>query len=450
MSEETSTDLSERPADGRTQGFVLEVISGPDAGRSLSLDVTQATPLYIGKSEACALALSDTRVSRRHAAVFVEDNRLRLTDAGSLNGTTVNGIQISDAWLTGGEIIGAGGSTLGVRAVGGPPEPVQLGTRFGRVLGSSPEMCRLYPLCHRLARSDVPVIIEGETGTGKELLAESIHEMSKRSKGEFVVFDCTAVPPGLVESSLFGHEKGAFTGAVSSRRGVFEQASGGTLLIDEIGDLELGLQSKLLRAIERSEVQRVGGTGWTRVDVRVLAATRRDLEREIQAGRFRDDLFYRLAVTRIEMPPLRRRTGDIEVLVRSFWASLGGEPAELTPELIARFESYSWPGNVRELHNAVAHRIALGDLSNVESIRRSLPPPPPEASAAASLPDVMGQIISRGMPFIPARSLVVAEFERRYCEWVLEKAGGNVTRAAEQSGLARRYFYVIKTRAAKT
>jgi DNA-binding NtrC family response regulator len=311
-------------------------------------------------------------------------------------------------------------------------------------------MRKLYPLLERLSRSDVPVILEGETGTGKEVVAESIHEASARHKGPFIVFDCTAVPPSLMESALFGHEKGSFTGAGATRHGVFEQANGGTLLIDEIGDLEIGLQAKLLRAIQRSEVQRIGSNVWIKANVRILSATRRDLEREIQAGRFRDDLYYRLAVARVELPALRKRQGDIALLARHFWTELKGDPREFTPELVARLESYSWPGNIRELQNAVAHRIALGDLADLDSLRRE----DSSATLVESSPggpfsggeDVITRVIREELPFMRARSQVMGEFERRYCEWVLDKHNGNITRASAASGIARRYFYTIRAR----
>jgi transcriptional regulator with GAF, ATPase, and Fis domain len=253
-----------------------------------------------------------------------------------------------------------------------------------------------------------------------------------------VVFDCTAVPPNLVESALFGHERGAFTGAVNARKGVFELAHGGTLFIDEIGDLDVGLQPKLLRALERSEIQRVGGEKFIRVDVRVLAATRRDLDREVQAGRFRDDLFFRLAVARIELPPLRQREGDVGVLGRHFWRTLGGGNAPLPPDLLQRFEDYDWPGNVRELHNTVVRRIALGDLAPLPAKRPSLPPSPPTAPETVAVP--------LDLPFSAARQRVIEDFERIYVEHVLARHGGNVQRAATASGIARRYFYVLKAR----
>jgi DNA-binding NtrC family response regulator len=302
-------------------------------------------------------------------------------------------------------------------------------------------MRRLYPLCQKLAASDVPVVIEGETGTGKEVLAEALHEEGARAKGPFVVFDCTAVPPSLVESALFGHERGAFTGAVAMRKGVFEQADRGTLLIDEIGDLDLSLQSKLLRALERSEVQRVGGDGFCRVNVRVIAATRRDLDREVQAGRFRDDLFYRLAVARIELPALRERQGDVAVLGRHFWRQLGGGDQPMPPDLLRRFDDYDWPGNVRELQNAIAGRLALGDLA----------PPPGKPPGAGDGSSQAGEPVAHitvplGLPFSAARHRAIEEFERAYIARVLEQHGGNVMRAAAASGIARRYFHVIKAR----
>jgi DNA-binding NtrC family response regulator len=294
------------------------------------------------------------------------------------------------------------------------------------------------------------VIIEGETGTGKEVLAESLHEMGPRASGPFVVFDCTAVPPNLVESALFGHERGAFTGATESRRGVFEEAHGGTLLLDELGDLELSLQAKLLRVLERSEVQRVGANRWVKVDTRVLAATRRDLDHEIQAGRFRDDLFFRLAVTRIELPSLRRRAGDVTVLAFHFWRQLAGKGLPFPGDFAQRLESYAWPGNVRELYNAVARRVALGDLAAVETARSG----PSEAtvtpipSGAPSSPgrDVIEEVLAEDLPLTRARERVVEEFERRYVTRVLAQHGGNVSKASAASGIARRYFQLLRAR----
>ncbi len=430
--------------------FALVVIAGPDAGKLLRIDGTQASRVLIGQGPVCDLQLSDRQVSRRHVAIDSHGETLRLTDLSSTNGTTVNNVVVFDASLRGGEIVSIGETSLRVDLVGRTSVTPSTQDHFGRVIGASPEMRRLYPLCARLAASDVPVIIEGETGTGKELLAEAIHEESGRAQGPFVVFDCTAVPANLLESHLFGHERGAFTGAVAMRRGVFEQAHGGSLLIDEIGDLDVMLQSKLLRAIERSEVQRVGGERFSKVDVRVIAATRRDLDREVQEGRFRDDLFYRHAVSRIELPPLRQRRGDVTVLGTHFWERLGGKEA-IPADLLDRFEHYGWPGNIRELHNAVARRIALGDLAPVEATRAGHSAAPPATATATgsgntSTTDVIEQTLALGLSFPAARERVVESFERRYIERVLVAHGGNVARAAAASGIARRYFYLIRAR----
>jgi DNA-binding NtrC family response regulator len=314
-------------------------------------------------------------------------------------------------------------------------------------------MRALFKLCARLAQSNVPVVIEGETGTGKELLAQSIHEAGSRASGPFVLFDCTTVPPNLVESALFGHEKGAFTGAVGSRVGVFEQAHGGTLFLDEIGDLDVALQAKLLRAIERAEVQRVGGTGWARVDVRILCATRRDLQRQIRNGHFRDDLYFRLAVARVSVPSLRDRTSDIAVLVKHFWKEHGGDAEGPPGELLEALESYSWPGNVRELQNAIAHLIALGELADLDTVRHLQGAArsgdwsvEARSGIIAAEADFIDRVIGRDAPYLEAREVIVSEFERRFCEAMLRKHGGNVTKAAAASGIGRRYFYVIRNR----
>jgi transcriptional regulator with GAF, ATPase, and Fis domain len=292
---------------------------------------------------------------------------------------------------------------------------------------------------------NVPVIIEGETGTGKEVLAESLHEASSRASSPFIVFDCTTVAPNLMESALFGHERGAFTGAVSTVRGAFERAHGGTLLIDEIGELDISLQAKLLRAIERAEIQRIGSERMMKVDVRVLAATRRDLDHEIQEGRFRDDLFFRLAVAREELPSLRAREGDIGVLARHFWKQLGGAPAAVPYEAFARFESYSWPGNIRELFNAVMRLLALGEWADTASPAPGQAHGPPQGPVRGG-GDSIDEILRLGLPLPRARERAVQELERRYVERVLAEHGGSVARAAAASGIALRYFQLIRAR----
>jgi DNA-binding NtrC family response regulator len=363
----------------------------------------------------------------------------------------VNGVAVVEARLFGGEQVRVGNGVLLVErhapapAPGGDDAPTQ--TRFGGVIGASPEMRRLYPLCMRLAASTIPVVIEGETGTGKEALAEAIHSEGPRANEPFVVFDCTAVPASMMEAELFGHERGAFTGAVQRHAGVLEQAHGGTLLIDEIGDLDLSLQPKLLRAIERGEFRRIGGQQSIRVDVRILAATRRNLDREVELGRFRDDLFHRLAVGRIELPPLRRRRGEIAVLARVFAGDLGGDAAALPPHVLSQWAEHTWPGNVRELRNAVARYLALGEqhASSATPSTRSLDAPA-GAGTADGVSAVAERVIAEGMPLARARQCVIDAFEERYLEAILARHGGVVTHAAKAAGIARRHFQRLRAR----
>jgi DNA-binding NtrC family response regulator len=424
--------------------FALVVVQGEEVGRAYGIDGTQPSRVLVGKSPACSMQLPDPHVSRRHAAIDVEGNALRITDLGSSNGTFVNGVRVLDALLAGGEVVRVGRTELRVELRNrAAPTTLPAATRFGGVVGASVAMRRLYPTCARLAASSVTIIIEGETGTGKEVLAEALHEAGPRASGPFVVFDCTAVSPNLVESELFGHERGAFTGASAARRGVFELANQGTLLIDEIGDLEPAMQPKLLRAVERAEIRRIGGEQAIKVDVRVIAATRRNLDREVQAGRFRDDLFHRLAVTRIELPPLRDRRGDVPLLAKLFVEQMGGDPASLPSRLLAAWLADPWPGNVRELRNAVARWVALGEVSDAERIDA------PDDAEAAFASDPFGYALASELSFPRARDLLLEEFERRYVSRVLDEHGGDVAKAATASGIGRRYLQVLRARSSK-
>jgi DNA-binding NtrC family response regulator len=431
-----------------TATFRLTVAVGNDRGLSVVVDATRPSPLLIGQSSSCELRLADRHASRRHAAADVIGSRLHVVDLDSTNGTFVNDVAIMDAYLRGGETLRVGETSIQVLLESAAlVVPLPSARGFGRMLGASAEMRRLYPLCEKIAATHVPVSIEGETGTGKELLAESLHESGPRASGPFIVFDCTAVPPALVESELFGHERGAFTGAVATRKGVFEQAHGGTLLIDEIGDLDLALQPKLLRALERSEVRRVGGDHLLKVDVRVLSATRRDLDREVQVGRFRDDLFHRLAVARLELPPLRRRRGDVRLLAETFAEQLGAGDKALPERVLMRWEDYPWPGNVRELRNAVMRFLALGEFDIGQ--REDPVPAPGDEGIAAPNEGSLERVLAMGLPYSTARHRVLAEFERQYVERVLAEHGGNVLRAAAASGIARRHLQRVRARSAR-
>ena len=424
-----------------TVSFQLLVIEGPDEGMGFTVDGTAPGRTLAGTSTACEIRLTDASVSRRHAAFDVEGSCLRVTDLASKNGTKVNGVRVFDGLLLGGEIVKLGATTCRVdRLPGTHAGRLTLRQSFGKLIGGSDRMRRIYPLCERLSRTEVSVVIEGETGTGKEVLAESIHEMGDRADGPFVVFDCSTISPSLLEAKLFGHERGAFTGAASSRKGVFELAHGGTIFIDEIGDLDVGLQARLLRAIERGEVSRVGSERWMKVDARVIAATRRDLDRAVQDGSFRDDLFFRLAVGRVELPPLRSRHGDVPLLAFHFWRQ--GDPTVLfPPHLVAQFERYPWPGNVRELQNTVARIRALGDLAEPMPFETGA-----DAPSAGAAPDFVREILERDLPLSHAKLELARRFEPLYLARALDRSGGNIARAAENSGVARRYFNLLVAR----
>jgi DNA-binding NtrC family response regulator len=447
--EHATTMARPRPrlTDTTSASFRLLVTEGADRG--VQVEVTPDLParLLLGKGPACDVQLKDPEASRRHAALDVVGQRLSLTDLDSTNGTFVNGLCVSKAFLAGGEQITIGSTVLRVELVTeAASAAIPFRDHFGRVSGASLPMRRLYALCDRLALTEVPVVIEGETGTGKEQLAEALHEVGPRAQGPFVVFDCTAVTPNLIESELFGHERGAFTGSVGVHRGVFERASGGTLLVDEIGDLPGALQAKLLRAIQRSQVTRVGGEKALDVDVRLLFATRRDLDKEVQDGRFRDDLFHRIAVARIELPPLRDRHGDITLLATRFWTQMGGDPKQLSADVLGAWEAYPWPGNIRELRNAVMRRIALGDLTDGPESAEVDPRGSPVPRATLGKGDTIARILAQDPTLEDARNQLRSEFETRYIAHALEKGGGNVGRAAAFAGVAHRHFQRIKAK----
>jgi DNA-binding NtrC family response regulator len=426
-----------------SSAFKLSVVRGADAGSDFTVDGNAAQAALIGTSEVADVRLRDPEVSRRHVSIEVHGSHLRLRDQGSTNGTRVNGLRVYDALLTGDETIEIGGTAIKLsRAANVPPAPLTEATSFGDYLGRSAAMKRLYPMCERLAKTEVPLVIEGETGTGKEALAEAIHAQGSRASKPFVIFDCTAVPGTLMDAALFGHEKGAFTGAMTAKPGVFEEADGGTLLIDEIGDLAKDLQAKLLRAIQKSEVRRLGGSKWIKVNVRILAATRRDLDAEVQAGRFRDDLFFRLAVARIVLPALRDRKEDIELLARHFWFVYAAEQP-FPEDVLPRLEAHPWPGNVRELANTVARLAALGASEQLfmqrESARNA------ENSGGTGL-DFIDGVVGQSLELAKARELVLREFERRYVGHLLEVHENDVARAASASGIGERYLRMIRAR----
>src|SRR5688500_15905205 len=275
--------------------------------------------IRIGSMEDNDVVLGDDTVSRYHCRITQEDNGYVLFDQRSTNGTFINRVRIREAFLKPNSIVSVGQSQLRFNA---REEEVEIvpsrSDRCAGLIGGNARMREIYSIIEKIAPTATTVVIDGETGTGKEVVAQAIHSLSPRSRNDLVVFDCGAVPPNLIESELFGHEKGSFTGAVMTRQGLFEQADGGTLFLDELGELPIDLQPKLLRALEQREVRRVGSTKAAKVDVRIIAATNRNLEEEVRAGRFRQDLYYRLSVVKLHLPALRERADDIPLLVNHF------------------------------------------------------------------------------------------------------------------------------------
>jgi len=309
--------------------------------------------------------------------------------------------------------------------------------RFGGVVGVSPATRALIDLLQRAAASDSTVLLEGETGTGKDVSATAIHEHSARRAGPFIVVDCGAIPAALLESELFGYERGAFTGAVGPRAGAFEAAHGGTIFLDEIGELSLDLQPKILRALESRKVKRVGSNTYAPVDVRVIAATNRSLRDEVKEKRFRSDLYYRLAVLHVRLPPLRKRLEDLPALVEDMLAQLGQADSERaaelrTPEFLGQLASHRWRGNVRQLRNYLERHLALGEAAGAETGDTTLPPPARERE-----PDALPV----GLPLKEAREMWTSRFEARYLDALLTQHGGNVAAAARAAGVHRVHFY---------
>ena len=414
----------------QVRGFVLEVVSGAAAGRTVRGD---RRSLLLGAHDSADVVLADPHVSRLHARLDVEATEYVLRDLGSRNGTRVGGTRIAQAYLDDGAVIELGATRLRFRLLDEPFEiPLADDDRFEGLIGRSVAMRELFALCARVAPSDAPVIIEGETGTGKELVARAIHQRSRRAGRPLVVLDCSAIPPTLVESELFGHEKGAFTGAVAARPGVFERADRGTVFLDELGELPLELQPKLLRCLETGELVRVGGTGAIQVDIRVLAATNRDLARMVAEGAFRADLYYRLAVIRVAVPALRERRDDVPLLAAHFAQHALGDraraalPADALEAVFGELTRYDWPGNVRELRNVVERAAILADPKRLRAGALD--------AAASELQRSVQKAVHRQVTLRAAR----AERERDYLIDVLRATDGNLDEAARIAKVHRK------------
>ena len=424
----------------------LRVIAGPDRGASCPMTLER---VGVGTAEDNALVLTDPQVSRHHLELRVQDRGYLVCDLQSTNGTFYRGGRIGEAELGCGAELRLGSTVLRVEPGSVSSEEVIDPQGFGRLIGSSESMQRVYGVLVAVAPTDATVLIEGETGTGKELVAQQIHQRSPRADRMFAVVDCGALPGGLIESELFGHERGAFTGAEVEREGVFERCRGGTVFLDEVGELPLELQTRLLRVLDQRTIRRVGGDYQRPVDVRLVAATNRTLGEEVRAGSFREDLFYRLAVVRIVLPPLRERREDIPRLARHFLAQAGcfDPDSVLTPEVLDALTSRRWPGNVRELRNALERAVVLSD--GAEGLLQQDPPIEPAAPPAGSgvpseEPFPAGGWLAHALPvalfrlpYKDLKTMLVEELQNLYIGRLLQRHGKNISRIAEEAQVDR-------------
>jgi two-component system, NtrC family, response regulator GlrR len=420
--------VGDRPVAVELRGFEVTVEAGSDAGR-------RARPtrrgFVVGAHSSSDLKLDDPHVSRHHLRIDAEAEEYVLRDLGSTNGTRVGGVRVREAVLDDGTAIECGESRLRFHFT---DEPMRLdlsaGDGFEGLIGRSVAMRELFALLERAAPTDAPILIEGETGTGKERVARAIHARSRRAARPFVVFDCAAVPATLIESELFGHEKGAFTGATGRRAGVFERAGGGTVFLDELGELALELQPKLLRVLESNEVHRVGAERPTPIDARVVAATNRDLQARISESRFREDLYYRLAVVTLRVPPLRERRDDVPLLAAHFareriFSGAAQGPAPGWEAIFEFMKSHEWPGNVRELRNVVERSVIMSDPKLLQG---------DPLDALAELRRKAEPALRRRVSLRAARD----QTEREYLEDLLRATDGDLDEAARIAEVHRK------------
>jgi len=426
----------------------VAVTAGPDIGQLLE---GAGTTLTVGTGPSASLRLNDPKVSREHCEITLSERGFRVRDLQSTNGIRIGGLRVYDVAASAPIVLALGDSELTIAPLGEaePRERASVG-RFGDLLGEAPKMRELFALLSRVAPTDLSVLIQGETGTGKELVAQSLHRASQRAENAFVIFDCSAVAANLLESELFGHERGAFTGAHAARTGALEEADGGTLFLDEIGELPMELQQKLLRCLQSGEFKPVGGRKLQKTALRVIAATHRSLLAEVEAGRFREDLYYRLEGVTVHVPPLRERLEDIPLLVDHFLShnSPGAERATLSEETLAMFRAHRWPGNVRELANAVRRMHVLPELP----FRVQAPLTAADVQSGAELAELervshklsssralelAGDGLPRWLQLDEARRLVQNAFERDYLSLLKHLSRFNKTRAAAWAGVSR-------------
>ena len=414
------------------RALTVEVLSGPDAG---AREVAESETLTVGTAEGNDLVLSDPTVSRYHLELVRGSEGVRVVDHASTNGTLFEGARLETAMVPAGAVLGLGRTTLRVGEGNRVTVAIHGEDELGGIHGRTPLMRRLMAQVGRAGASDTPVLLVGESGTGKELIARALHDAGERASEPFVTVDCGALSPALVASELFGHERGAFTGADRRHVGAFERAHGGTLFLDEIGELPPSLQPTLLGALERRRFRRVGGRDEVTVDVRVVSATNRDLRAEVNAGSFRLDLYYRIAVVVLRVPPLRERIEDVPVLVEHFLRETGEDrplPEVVSPETMDALCAHSFPGNVRELRNVVEALLVMGEA-----------PPFSEGPATPGASELERAL---GLSYKEARAAVLTDFEHRYLSRLLERAGGNVSKAAREARMDRTYLIKLLER----
>ena len=418
---------------------VLSVTDGPDKGKDVSLG--QRT-IRIGTAPENDLVLSDRAVSRYHCEIESREDGFLIRDQASKNGVYIGAVRIREALLEGATKLRMANTHMKFAPADDAVEvSLSRNDRFGDALGNSVAMREVFTTLERAAPTDLTVLLEGETGTGKELLADALHAKSRRASAPLQVVDCGSIPRDLIESELFGHTKGSFTGATGDKKGLFEAADGGTVFLDEIGELDLELQPKLLRVLERGEVRRIGSAATVPVNVRIVAATNRDLLNEVAAGRFRQDLYYRLSVVKVRVPPLRERRDDIPIIAKTIATELAKDFPDVVEEsavghiasLVARYKEYSWPGNVRELRNVIERTLVFHEDQSVPGAAAA------PAEGGGGPPPAPG--MKTGLPvFRNAKHEAVTRFERDYLESVLTACQNNVSKAARAAGLDRRNF----------
>ncbi|MFZ6184670.1 sigma 54-interacting transcriptional regulator [Nannocystis pusilla] len=413
----------------------ITVLAGPD--RKLTREFT-GDRLVIGTHESCDLVLGDPTVSRQHLEITLVSRGWALHDLDSRNGTFIGDVRVGEVVVDRDTRVRVGGTELRLQPLRSPVAvPLPAGDGFGPLLGRSPAMRRVFEVLGRVAASDATVLITGESGTGKEVAARALHDASPRRDRPFVVVDCGGLPANLIESELYGHQRGAFTGATAPRDGAFVTADGGTLFLDEVGELPLELQTRLLGALERRQVQPLGASRPRSVDVRVIAATNRDLRKEVNRGGFRTDLYFRLAVVSVHLPPLREHPEDIPQYVAAMlaeWAEAGSQLA-VDPETVARLQAQPWPGNVRELRNTIERAVLLGELSAAPSPASAELEP-----AAAPQPASAALVADPTIPFKVGKALLVEQYERSYITALMQRWDQNITRATRAAEIDRVYM----------